>query len=357
MGENGKVAVLGAGSWGTALAAHLADKGYRVGLWSRRPDQVEQLNTCRENSRYLPGIKLPENMLATGDLEHVLSAAEYVVFSVPSHSFRQVLSDALAYIDENALVINTAKGIEENSLQRLSEVFGEVAGNGRAKNYAVLSGPSHAEEVALKMPAAVVVAAASDEPATRGQDLFMTETFRVYTNPDIIGVELGGALKNIIALGTGIVDGFIGSDNTKAAFITRGLAEITRLGIAMHANPLTFAGLAGLGDLIVTCTSKHSRNRRAGIEIGRGNSLEQALAGVNMVVEGVRTTRATHGLAKAWGVEMPITEQMYQVLFKGKNPKTAVVNLMNRDKTNEVEEVALAKIKWWIEKDDKSPAF
>lgn len=353
MAENGKVAVLGAGSWGTALAAHLAGKGYRVGLWSRRPDQVEQLNTCRENSRYLPGIKLPEKMLVSSDLERVLSTAEYVIFSVPSHSFRQVLTDALVYIDEQALIINTAKGIEENSLKRLSEVFNAVAGTGRAKNYAVLSGPSHAEEVALKMPTAVVIAAQSSEPAARVQDLFMTETFRVYTNPDIIGVELGGALKNIIALGTGIIDGLIASDNAKAAFMTRGLAEITRLGIAMQANPLTFAGLAGLGDLIVTCTSKHSRNRRAGVEIGQGKSLEQALAGVDMVVEGVRTTRAAHGLAKTWGVEMPITEQMYQVLFKGISPKAALINLMNRDKTHEVEEVALAKIKWWIDKDEK----
>ena len=353
---NAKVAVLGAGSWGTALAVHLAEKGYRVGLWSRRPEQVETLNGCRENSRYLPGIKLPESILVTSNLGPALSLAEYVVFSVPSHSFRQVLADALAYIHQNALVINTAKGIEENSLQRMSEIFVDVAGNSRAKNYAVLSGPSHAEEVALRMPTAVVIAAVSDAAASRVQDLFMAKTFRVYTNPDIIGVELGGALKNIIALGTGIIDGLIDSDNAKAAFMTRGLAEITRLGIAMHANPLTFAGLAGLGDLIVTCTSKHSRNRRAGVEIGKGKSLEQALAGVNMVVEGVRTTRATHGLAKMWGVEMPITEQMYQVLFEGKSPKAAVISLMNRDKTHEVEEVALAKIKWWIEKDDKSPA-
>ncbi|WP_027363379.1 NAD(P)H-dependent glycerol-3-phosphate dehydrogenase [Desulfotruncus alcoholivorax] len=355
MAGNGKVAVLGAGSWGTALAAHLAGKGYQIGLWSRRPDQVEQLNASRENSRYLPGVRLAENILVTSNLERILSAVEYVVFSVPSHSFRQVLADALPYIAENALVINTAKGIEENSLQRMSEVFIEVAGTVRAKNYTVLSGPSHAEEVALKMPTAVVIAAVSNESAARVQDLFMTDTFRVYTNPDIIGVELGGALKNIIALGTGIVDGLIGSDNTKAALMTRGLAEITRLGMAMHANPLTFAGLAGLGDLIVTCTSKHSRNRRAGIEIGKGKSLEQALAGVNMVVEGVRTTRATRGLARTWGVEMPITEQMYQVLFEGKSPGAAVVSLMNRDKTHEVEEVALAKIKWWIEKDDKNP--
>lgn len=341
-----QVTVLGAGSWGTALACHLAGDKRMVKLWTRRAEQVEEINTCRENKRYLPGIFLPANIQVTVDLEQALAGAEVVVFSVPSHTFRAVLKIALPFIPAGALIVNTAKGIEENSMQRLSEVFISEAGQSRANNYAVLSGPSHAEEVALKMPTAVVVASVSQHTAVLAQDLFMRENLRVYTNPDIIGVELGGALKNVIALGTGIVDGLSGSDNAKAALMTRGLTEITRLGLAMHANPLTFAGLAGLGDLIVTCTSRHSRNRRAGIAIGRGKTLPQALEEVNMVVEGVRTTRAAHKLAAAWGVEMPITEQMYQVLFHNLPPQAAVNNLMNRGKTREVKELALAKIKW-----------
>ncbi len=347
------IAVLGAGSWGTALACHLAENGYPVKLWARRREQAEELAAIRENRRYLPGVRLPVNLTVTHDLPVVLAKARFVVFSVPSHSFRQVLRQALDYVREDAVIVNTAKGIEENTMLRLSEVYSEETGGWGAINYVALSGPSHAEEVARKMPTAVVVASGSERAAELAQDLFMSDSLRVYTNPDLTGVEIGGALKNVIALGTGIIDGLSGSDNAKAALMTRGLAEITRLGVAMHANPLTFAGLAGLGDLIVTCTSRHSRNRRAGIEIGRGKTLQEALAGVNMVVEGVRTTRAAYGLAKRWGVEMPITEQMYRVLFEGLPPKLAVKNLMTRTKTHEVEEVALAKIRWWIERDEK----
>ncbi|SFQ96697.1 NAD(P)H-dependent glycerol-3-phosphate dehydrogenase [Desulfoscipio geothermicus] len=350
MAGTNHVAVLGAGSWGTALACHLAGRGGKIKLWARRPELVKQIKACRENKRYLPGIILPENIQVTGDLAGALAGAKYIVFSVPSHSFREVLKSALPVIREDALIVNTAKGIEEDTMLRLSEVYTSQAGARRAGNYVVLSGPSHAEEVALNMPTAVVVASPSRTTAEKAQDLFMMDNFRVYTNPDVIGVEIGGALKNVIALGTGIVDGLSGSDNAKAALMTRGLAEITRLGMAMHANPLTFAGLAGLGDLIVTCTSMHSRNRRAGIEIGRGKKLAEALAGVNMVVEGVRTTRAAYGLARRWGVEMPITEQMYRVLFQSMPPEEAVNNLMARVKTHEVEEVALSKIKWWIER-------
>lgn len=348
-----QITVLGAGSWGTALACHLAGKGHPVYLWARRPGQVEELRESRQNARYLPGIVLPGNIKVTGDLERALAGSRFVVFSVPSHSFRPVLRQALPVMRRDTVVINTAKGIEEDTLLRMSEVFAQEAGEHRTAGYAVISGPSHAEEVALKMPTAVVVASVSGSTAELAQDLFMNASFRVYTNPDITGVEIGGALKNIIALGTGIVEGLIGSDNATAALITRGLAEITRLGVTMHANPLTFAGLAGVGDLIVTCTSRHSRNRRAGVAIGRGKTLEQALAGVNMVVEGVRTTRAAHGLAGRWHVEMPITEQMYRVLFQGLDPALAIKNLMCRGKTREVEEVALAKIKWWIERDPK----
>lgn len=354
MSVKNKVAVLGTGSWGTALACHLASLDNHVYLWSRRPQQVEEIKTTRENARYLPGVFLPKQVIVTANIEETLADCVAVISSAPSHSFREVLELATPLITPGTLVVNTAKGIEEDTLLRMSEVFTQVAGEKRAGDYAVLSGPSHAEEVAQKMPTAVVVASASQESAQAAQDLFMGESFRVYTNPDITGVEIGGALKNIIALGTGIIDGLIGSDNAKAALMTRGLAEITRLGVAMHANPLTFAGLAGLGDLIVTCTSMHSRNRRAGIEIGRGKKLNEALEGVNMVVEGVRTTRATRGLAKKWGVEMPITEQMYRVLFEGLHPAQTVKNLMTRTKTHEVEEVALTRINWWTDSDKEA---
>jgi len=341
-----QITVLGAGSWGTALAHHLAGDGDTVYLWARRLEQVEEIKIYRENKRYLPGVYLPANIHVTTDLEQALAGARAIVFSVPSHTFRTVVREALPFIRIETLIVNSAKGIEEDSTLRLSEVFTAEAGLPRTKHYAVLSGPSHAEEVAQKMPTAVVVASTSSHTAMLAQDLFMRDNFRVYTNPDIIGVELGGALKNVIALGAGIVDGLNGSDNSKAALMTRGLAEITRLGMAMQANPLTFAGLTGLGDLIVTCISRHSRNRRAGIAIGRGKTLQQALGEVNMVVEGVRTTLAAHTLAATWGIEMPITEQMYQVLFHNLPPQVAVNNLMARLKTREVEEVALAQIKW-----------
>ena len=341
-----KVALLGAGSWGTALACHLAAIGHRVFLWSRRLEQVDELKTNRENKRYLPGIILPAGVTVTGDLEEALADAGTVVSSVPSHSFRGVLEKSLPHIPRGTTVVNTAKGIEQDTMLLMSQVFNQVTGGGRDGDYVVLSGPSHAEEVALKLPTAVVVASLAQWAAESAQDLFMGESLRVYTNPDITGVEMGGALKNIIALGTGIIDGLNGSDNAKAALMTRGLAEITRLGVAMHANPLTFAGLAGIGDLIVTCTSMHSRNRRAGIEIGRGKKLDQALEDVCMVVEGVRTTRAARGLAQGWGVEMPITEQIYRVLFEDLHPGQALKNLMTRIKTHEVEEVALSKINW-----------
>ena len=330
-GNRKKITVLGAGSWGTALAHLLAQKD-EVYLWARRSALVEEINVGRENKRYLPGVYLPDCICATDDLEAALTGCYAVVFSVPSHTFRMVLKEALSYLRSDTLIINTAKGLEENSALRLSEVFTDEAGFSCARHYAVLSGPSHAEEVARRMPTAVSVASACQHTASLAQNLFMRDFFRVYTNPDLIGVELGGSLKNVIALGAGIVDGLNSSDNAKAALITRGLAEITRLGLVMQANPLTFAGLAGLGDLIVTCTSRHSRNRRAGMAIGRGKTLAESLGEVGMVVEGVRTTLAAHALSTKWDIEMPITEQMYQVLFNGVSPTEAINHLMNRDK-------------------------
>lgn len=339
-----KIGVVGAGSWATALAVLLAGKGYTVRMWARRSGLAAAINAEGENRSYLPGVKIPPAVIVTDNLGETLDGAGTAVFGVPSHVFREVLSLSLPHLADKTVCVNVAKGLEEVSLERPSQVFAEEAGNEALSRYAVLSGPSHAEEVGLDMPTAVVAASARMETAEYVQDLFMRESFRVYTNPDLVGVELGGALKNIIALGTGIADGLGFGDNTKAALMTRGLAEISRLGMAMGAHPLTFAGLAGVGDLIVTCTSMHSRNRRAGMAIGGGRTLEEALAEVKMVVEGVRTTRAARLLAQKCGVEMPITGQIYRVLFEGLSPRTAVNNLMTRGRTDEMEEVARAAL-------------
>lgn len=331
-----KIGILGAGSWATAVSVLLAQKGYQVKLWSIIPEQIKEINEARENKSFLPGITIPTGVEAMGDLGQTLNDAEAVVFGVPSHAFREVVRKALPHIPGDAILINLAKGIEEDNLCRMSQVFTREAGVSMTWRYVVLSGPSHAEEVARKVPTAVVVASSCVESAEYAQDLFMCDFFRVYTSTDVSGVELGGALKNIIALGTGIADGLGYGDNSKAALMTRGLTEISRMGMFMGANPLTFAGLAGVGDLIVTCTSMHSRNRRAGIALGRGKSLDEALAEVKMVVEGVRTTRAARRLAQSLSIEMPITEQIHQVLFAGLSPAIAVNRLMTRDKTREM---------------------
>ncbi len=334
------VAVLGAGSWGTALAVLLAKKGERVCLWGRKSEKMTVINDSRENTRYLPGVVLPPQLAVTADLEAALRGARYLVLSVPSHETREVARLLRGLIPAKMVVINTAKGIENQTLQRLSEVLAEELA-GKNSHIAVLSGPSHAEEVGKGIPTAVVAAGASRKVAEEVQDLFMTPKFRVYTNPDLVGIELGAALKNVIALGTGIAEGLGYGDNAKAALITRGLAEITRLGIGAGAKPLTFAGLTGIGDLVVTCTSMHSRNRRAGILLGRGFSMEEAAQEVGMVVEGIRATQAACALAKKYQVAMPISEQIYQVLFLKKDPQEAVVDLMQRQKTHEMEEVVL----------------
>ncbi|ACX51770.1 Glycerol-3-phosphate dehydrogenase (NAD(P)(+)) [Ammonifex degensii KC4] len=334
-----RAAVLGGGSWGTALAYLLARKGYKVKLWVRREEVASELNTRRENLRYLPGVFLPEGVTATASLEEALKGAEAVIFAVPSHAFREVVRETLPFLPPGAYVINGAKGLEVETRLRLSQVFATEAGEGALDRYVVLSGPSHAEEVAREQPTAVVVASRRWEAAEWAQEFLMCPFFRVYTNPDLVGVELGGALKNIIALGTGICEGIGFGDNAKAALMTRGLTEIARLGVRLGANPLTFTGLAGVGDLIVTCTSRHSRNRRAGWEIGKGKSLEEALAAVGMVVEGVRTTKVAYALAQELGVKMPITVETYKVLFEGLSPLVAAQNLMGRARTREIEEV------------------
>jgi glycerol-3-phosphate dehydrogenase (NAD(P)+) len=330
------IAVLGTGSWGTALALLLAKKECRVKMWGRDEKKIAAMGEKRENIFYLPGIKLITGLELTSDLAQALSGVKYIVLSVPSHTVREVSRTLRPYLAPGMIIINTGKGIETESLKRLSEVIDEetsVCGT----HTTVLSGPSHAEEVARDIPTAVVVGAKDKALAEEVQDLFMSPHFRVYTNPDLIGIELGAALKNAIALGTGIADGLGYGDNSKAALITRGAAEIAALGMAAGANPLTFAGLAGIGDLIVTCTSMHSRNRRCGILLGQGKPLGEAVREIGMVVEGVRATQAAYSLSRKYNVGMPICTEMHRVLFENKSPHDAVVDLMMRPKKHEVE--------------------
>ncbi len=277
------------------------------------------------------------------DLEKCLEDVEIIVNAVPSHAVRKTANMLKKYVNKNQIIVNVSKGLEEETLLRLSEVIEDEI---KGVHVAVLSGPSHAEEVGKELPTTCVVAAKERKVAEKVQDVFMNPTFRVYTNPDIVGVELGGALKNIIALCAGVIDGLGFGDNTKAALMTRGIAEITRLGVAMGARIETFAGLSGIGDLIVTCTSQHSRNRRAGILIGKGKTIEETLKEVHMVVEGVHTSKAAYDIAKKYEVDMPIVNEAYEVLFNKKNPKDAVVDLMVRNKTHEIEEIVIENYKW-----------
>jgi glycerol-3-phosphate dehydrogenase (NAD(P)+) len=334
-----QVAVLGAGSWGTALSMVLADNGHAVRLWGHRPEQIEEINTKRTNEKYLPGIQLPEAIVGYADLCEALENIKTVVLAVPTKAIREVLRKVRECLKEPITIVTVSKGIEPDTHKRISEIIEEEMGS-LLQDVVVLSGPSHAEEVSLRHPTTVTVSSKNMKAAERIQDLFMNHHyFRVYTNPDLIGVEIGGALKNIIALAAGITDGLGYGDNAKAALITRGLAEIARLGSALGANPLTFSGLTGIGDLIVTCTSVHSRNWRAGHLLGKGKNLDEVLDSMGMVVEGVRTTKAAYQLAKKLDVKMPITEVLYDVLFNGTNPKDAVDSLMSRVKTHEMEDL------------------
>ncbi len=342
-----RVTVIGAGSWGTAIAVLLARKDLQVKMWSVEKPVVEEMNTKKTNESYLPGVIIPDAVSVYHSVAESLKEANVIVMSVPSQAFREVVQNILPFLTGEELIVNTAKGIEEASLKRLSEVFYEEAGKDLYDNYVALSGPSHAEEVSREIPTTVSVAGARRKSCERAQELFMSPRFRVYTNPDLAGVEIGGALKNVIAICTGISDGLGFGDNTKAALMTRGLAEISRLGVAMGANPLTFAGLAGVGDLIVTCTSMHSRNRRFGIEVGKGQTVAEALKTVRMVVEGYRTTGAAYRLGKNAGVSMPITEQAYNVLYEGENTAESVSKLMMRGKKHEMEEVVETAYPEW----------
>jgi glycerol-3-phosphate dehydrogenase (NAD(P)+) len=336
-----KICVLGAGSWGSALALVLAKKGYEVSMWTLNEEQANKINKTRENIEYLPGVLFPNNIAVTTNLEEAVVDSRIIVLAVPSQAIRSVSKQIKPFVKDEQILVDVAKGLEKGSGLRLSQVCEQEL----PKNpYVTLSGPSHAEEVAKDIPTTVVVASQDLEIAQIVQDVFMSPKFRVYTNPDIVGVELGGALKNIIAFGAGICDGLGYGDNAKAALMTRGISEIGRLGAAMGANLSTFAGLSGIGDLIVTCTSMHSRNRRAGILIGQGKNLEETLEEVKMVVEGITATEVAYEVAKELNIDMPITNAIYSVLHNGSNPNEVVIELMMRNKTHEMEEVVDDKL-------------
>ncbi len=323
-----RVGVIGAGSWGTALAKVLCDNGHEVTLWCRRAELAAQIAARRINDEYLPGIALPASMSFTSEVNEAAARAEFVLIAAPSHSLRNVLS-SLHALDKNCIIISSVKGIEPNTDLRMSEVIADTLKT--EHSIVALSGPSLAMEVAQQTPTAVVAACQDLNAAQRVQTLFMNNYFRVYSHRDIAGVELGGALKNIIALAAGICDGAGFGDNTIAALINRGLVEMTRLGVRLGAEAITFAGLSGMGDLVLTCMSKKSRNRTVGEQIGRGKKLEDVLAGMHMVAEGVRTTQAVYAMTQKLGLDMPITSEVYRMLFEHKNPKQAVNDLMSRE--------------------------
>lgn len=327
-----KIAVIGSGGWGTAVAALLSDNGNDVYLWSWQQEETDRLNRDRENKEFLPGAKFPDGVICSHDMEKCVDGAELIVTAAPSPATRTTAKQLSQYMKKGQLAVNISKGLEDKTLKRLSEVYTEEIPQ---CEFVVLSGPSHAEEVIRGIPTTVVAASADKAAAEFVQDAFMNDAFRVYTSDDVIGVEIGGALKNVIALCAGISDGMGYGDNTKAALMTRGITEISRLGVKMGAKEETFAGLSGIGDLIVTCTSMHSRNRRAGMLLGKGKNLQETLAEVHMVVEGVNTATAAHALGQKYNVSMPITDEAYKVLFENKDPADAVNSLMTREKKRE----------------------
>lgn len=326
-----KIAVIGSGGWGTAAAIHLSKLGHDVTLWSWIDEESNRLKTDLENKEFLPGVSIPESIKFTSDISCV-SDKDIIVLVTPSKAIRSTAKAMSPYVSADSIVVILSKGIEDNSLKTLSDVVEEEIPQA---SIAVMSGPSHAEEVAKGIPTTNIVACRKIENAELVQTVFMSETFRVYTGSDILGVELGGALKNVIALCAGILDGLGFGDNTKAALMTRGIAEIARLGVKMGADRDTFWGLSGIGDLIVTCTSMHSRNRRAGILIGQGKSVDEAISEVHMVVEGIVNCRAAYELSRKYDVDMPIVTEAYNVLYNNKNPREAVIDLMLRDKKEE----------------------
>ena len=327
------VAFWGGGSFGTALGILLANKGYEVSIYDRKKSVVDDININRKNDKYIKNLNIPKNVTAYNDLDETIKNAKFIVLSIPSHAIRTVSRSLKDKISEDVVIISIAKGIEEGTNLRLSEVIEEELPNNKV---VILSGPSHAEEVAFDIPTTVVVASKNLDAANEVQDLFISKNFRVYTNDDLIGVEIGGAVKNIIALAAGVCDGIGYGDNSKAALMTRGMAEIVRIGMKLGGNSETFLGLTGMGDLIVTCTSPHSRNRRAGFLIGKGKSTEEAIEEVGMVVEGIKACKAFYDLKEKLNVEMPITDVLYKILFQNKDPKYAVVDLMEREKKKEI---------------------
>lgn len=327
------VTFLGGGSFGTALGILLANKGNKVSIYDREKNTVNDININRRNDRYIKDLHIPENVTAYINLDEAIENTEFIVLAVPSHAIRLVAKSLKNKIKKDVIIISIAKGIEEGSNLRLSQVIEEELPNNKV---VILSGPSHAEEVAFDIPTTVVVASHHLDAAKKVQDLFISINFRVYTNEDLIGVEIGGAVKNIIALAAGVCDGIGYGDNSKAALMTRGMAEIVRIGVKLGGKAETFLGLTGMGDLIVTCTSLHSRNRKAGYLIGTGKTTDEAIKEVGMVVEGIKACRAFYELKEKLNIEMPITDVLYKILFEEKNPKDAVIDLMERERKSEI---------------------
>ena len=333
MGES--IGVIGGGAWGTALALLLADKGHAVTLWMYEQDLAEETSRTRENRVYLPGFPLPPSLLVTSSLETAVRDKPFILSVVPSHTVRAVSSRFASLLSQDAVIINASKGIETDTLKLLADVFRDTLPEQHQGRICFLSGPSFAKEVARKMPTAVALASSDLAAAKRAQQVLSTPWFRVYTNPDVIGVELGGSLKNVIAIAAGVLQGLGYGHNTMAALITRGLAEMARLGTALGADPRTFSGLAGMGDLVLTCTGDLSRNRTLGVRLGRGERFEAIMQGMKTVAEGVRTTKAARELAGKHGIEMPVVEEVHRILYEGKDPKQALRDLMTRELKDE----------------------
>lgn len=331
-----KITLCGGGSWGTAIARLLSNKGHELNFYIRNKEVIEDIRKNKENTKYLPGAKFEKEINLTNNLDSVLEDIDVFIIAVPTSSIREVLTSIKGKISKDVIIVNLSKGIEVESLDRISEISSEIL---KDNPFVALSGPSHAEEVGKDIPTTLVASSENLKVAQTIQHEFSTPIFRIYTNPDLVGVEIGGALKNIIALAAGMNDGLAYGDNSKAALMTRGIYEMSKLGISLGANPHTFNGLSGIGDLIVTCTSMHSRNRRAGILIGEGKSMEEACNEVGQVVEGVKTVKSAYKLAKLKNIEMPITNALYKVLYEGYDPNKAVYELMTRENKDEIEQI------------------
>lgn len=330
------ITLCGGGSWGTAIARLLSNKGHKVNFYIRNKSVIDDIKENRENSKYLPGAKFINEINLTNDLDSVLNNIDVFVIAIPTSSIREILENIREKISKETIIVNLSKGIEVETLDRISEISSEVL---KDNPFVALSGPSHAEEVGKDIPTTLVASSSNLKAAEIIQREFSTSIFRIYTNPDLVGVEIGGALKNIIALAAGMNDGLGYGDNSKAALMTRGIYEMSKLGISLGANPHTFNGLSGIGDLIVTCTSMHSRNRRAGILIGKGMSMDEACKEVGQVVEGVKTVKSAYKLSKLKNIEMPITMALYQVLYEDYDPNKAVYELMTRKNKDEIEQI------------------